>query len=56
MLIISNAIVQVRIGNVIELDGKLVHVVKSFHGAGQGRQLGNVQVKHVLGLLSPIVD
>ena len=35
---------QVRIGNVIEYEGKLVHVVKSVHGAGQGRQLGNVQV------------
>ena len=35
---------QVRIGNVVEMDGKLVQVIKSVHGAGQGRQLGNVQV------------
>ncbi len=27
------------------MDGKLVQVIKSVHGAGQGRQLGNVQVK-----------
>lgn len=36
---------QVRIGNVVEMDGKLVQVIRSAHGAGQGRQLGNVQVR-----------
>ena len=27
----------------VEMDGKMVQVIKSVHGAGQGRQLGNVQ-------------
>ena len=27
----------------VDMDGKLVQVIKSVHGAGQGRQLGNVQ-------------
>jgi hypothetical protein len=35
---------QVREGNVIEVDGVLFEVTKQQHTQGHGRQLGNVQV------------
>ena len=35
---------QIRAGQVLEIDGRLLSVVKSFHSVGAGRQLGNVQV------------
>lgn len=41
----KNTVSQVKVGNVLEVDGKLVQVIKSVHGAGQARQLGNVQVR-----------
>ncbi len=35
---------QVRSGNVIDLEGRLYEVLKLVHTHGHGRQLGNVQV------------
>ena len=37
-------LLQVRSGNVIDLDGRLCEVLKLVHTQGHGRQLGNVQV------------
>ena len=35
---------QVRSGNVIDMEGRLYEVLKLVHTQGHGRQLGNVQV------------
>jgi len=35
---------QIRSGQVLEIEGRLLSVVKAFHSVGAGRQLGNVQV------------
>lgn len=35
---------QVRSGNVVDVDGSLLEVIKTTHTVGRGRQLGNVQV------------
>jgi len=37
--------VQVRAGNMLEVEGKLMHVIKAAHTQGSGRQLGNVQLE-----------
>ena len=36
---------QVRTGNVLDIDGRLFHVLKHEHTVGRGRQLGNVQLE-----------
>ncbi len=36
---------QVRSGNIIDLDGRLCQILKLVHTQGHGRQLGNVQVR-----------
>lgn len=44
----ANIFVQVRSGNLIELEGRLYQVTKHQHTHGHGRQLGNVQVRTAL--------
>jgi len=43
-LIISLPI-QIRIGNILDIDGRLLQVLKQAHAQGTGRQLGNVQLE-----------
>lgn len=42
---ISSKCMQVRSGNVLELEGRLYQVTKHQHTHGHGRQLGNVQAR-----------
>jgi len=46
---------QVRSGQVLEIEGRLLSVVKSFHSVGAGRQLGNVQVIYIPAIYLPNV-
>ncbi len=46
--VMANIFVQVRSGNLIELEGRLYQVTKHQHTHGHGRQLGNVQVRTAL--------
>lgn len=41
---IKPSTLQVRPGNVLEIGGRLLQVLKANHTQGAGRQLGNVQV------------
>lgn len=36
---------EVRVGNILEAEGRLLQVVKATHTQGHGRQLGNVQLE-----------
>lgn len=36
---------QIRIGNILDIDGRLMQVLKQAHAQGTGRQLGNVQLE-----------
>jgi elongation factor P len=44
-LIPSRPILQIRIGNILDVDGRLMQVLKQAHAQGTGRQLGNVQLE-----------
>ena len=48
---INNAM-QVRPGNVLEMKGRLLQVMKFQHTQGAGRQLGNVQASLDAGIMS----